>query len=113
MRSILLVIEEQQVNIDWGLTIGSQDFEKYYAATKLFEAHFVKADYLPGTDSSEEYIVLKEITFTGHQFLEGIRDDNAWKFIKDGAKGIGNFSIQVLAEFAKVYLAARLRAAIS
>ena len=58
------------------LAISSQDFPRYYVARKLAEHGFVRADSLPG-DADDEWITIEEMTATGHEFLETIRDPKA------------------------------------
>ena len=43
------------------------------------------------------------LTWQGHEFLNSIRDPEVWSKTKEGAKKVGNFSIQFIGEIAKAY----------
>ena len=73
--------------------------EEIYAAMKLNEAGFIEAKiqkYLDGNIT----ILIKSITWTGHQFLDNIRPKQSWDKVKDIAKKLGGASITLLAEIA-------------
>ena len=81
VRDVLLDAEE---NLSLFNSISSSDIQTrlskyshddiYYTCLKLNEAGFIKADfYLNGSAGIEE------ITYSGHLFLDNIRDNNVWK----------------------------------
>ncbi|HSI39854.1 MAG TPA: DUF2513 domain-containing protein [Xanthobacteraceae bacterium] len=41
------------------------------------------------------------LSWQGHEFLDNIRDDDVWNKTKDGAKRVGGFSLELIADLAK------------
>ena len=103
----LIFVREHQ-GPGWELAISSEDFASYYVARKLTKHGFVRANSLPG-DADDEWITIEEMTATGHEFLETIRDPKAWKATKAGARRVGNFSLGVLAAVAKSFTQAKIK----
>lgn len=46
---------------------------------------------------------IRTLTWTGHEFLDSVRDGDVWKHAKAGAKKAGNQSIAFTWELAKAY----------
>lgn len=90
VRSILLEIEESQ---EMGQELTDADFQTFdiysdisrnqfaYTLQKLNEANYIKAE-LYFRDDELQRIVVNEITFSGHEFLDTVRDDGIWKDTK-------------------------------
>ncbi len=49
------------------------------------------------------------ITWTGHEFLEAVRDPEIWRRTKAGAEKLGSWSIMLLADMAAGYIRAKAR----
>ena len=47
-------------------------------------------------------------TFSGHQYLENIRDPKIWKLVKEKASVVGSVSLPILAELASSMIKAKL-----
>ena len=56
-----------------------------YSCQKLIEANFIEAkpDYLTYKQDEITNIHFKAITYTGHQYLDSVRNDKIWQNIKD------------------------------
>ena len=44
---------------------------------------------------------ITELTFSGHNFLENIKNDNNWNKIKQKLNKIGSYSLDIIKEVAK------------
>lgn len=108
LRSILLKIEIEHMGPDWKWEISDRDYEQFYAATKLVEAGYIEVDNIGGTEHNEDFLVIKAMTVSGHQFLELIRDAKAWKYIKQGLKAARNASIKLILRYGEDYLLSRM-----
>lgn len=109
-REILLHIEHEQNGPGWEWGIGNlQDYKRYYVASKLYEAGLIKANELPGDQPEEDYLVITELTFAGHQALESIRDPKAWAAAKVVATSVGSFAVDTLMAAGRAYVGGRLR----
>lgn len=87
VRDLLILIEE---NLSYGyyMDMSSVELKEYsreiiiYTADKLLEAEYLignKQDYINATFPD---IRITSISWTGHQFLDNIRDDGVWKDTK-------------------------------
>lgn len=45
--------------------------------------------------------LVQRMTWWGYEFLDGIRDPAIWAETKEGAKRVGSFSLEVVADIAK------------
>lgn len=71
-----------------------------YTVLKLEEADLLNAKVIKAWGNSVVDIIIYDITFEGHEFLDNIRDDSNWKKVKDAAKAAGAFSINMLTQIA-------------
>lgn len=107
VRDILLSVEAKDFGkiftVDCLLEIlpQYQEDEITYACLKLGEAGMLDisaAKYLgsevPGIKS------IRELTYSGHQFLENIKSDNNWSKTKEIAKSVGSSSIDTVKQIA-------------
>jgi len=101
VRRLLLEIEEQHDGPDWEMSISNADYPRFYAASKLYEAGYVLALSLPGIEPDEGYLAVRELTFTGHDFLDTVRDEKVWAAVKSGSKSIGSASLETLVTVGK------------
>lgn len=119
VRAILLYLEENQTLDSFntpkqihsslivqeilkkeGMTAGYED-DLIYAIKQLYESRMISA--LNTSVSTGASYLITDITPSGHEFLENIRDDNTWKNVKNLASKVGNFSIKALSLISKVY----------
>lgn len=71
-----------------------------YTVVKLKEAGFLDVKVTRASGNILVDVRIYDITFTGHEFLNDIRDDNNWKKVKEIAKSVGAFSINMIAQIA-------------
>lgn len=55
----------------------------------------------PGSHPEQYRVNIRELTPSGHSFLENIRADTNWAKVKSVAKKAGSFSADVIVEIAK------------
>lgn len=87
IRDVLLYIEE---NLTYGYYIDFSDIEisdysredLLYTADKLLEAGYLDGTKKNYIGSIKPDIQITAITWSGHQFLDNIRDDGVWKDTK-------------------------------
>lgn len=71
-----------------------------YTVVKLKEAGFLDVKVTRASGNILVDVRIYDITFIGHEFLNDIRDDNNWKKVKEIAKSVGAFSINMIAQIA-------------
>lgn len=94
VRDVLLHIEE---NLTYGyyMDFSAVELKQYsqeeliYTADKLIEAEFICGSRKNYISNSLPDIRITSLTWSGHQFLDNIRDDGVWK---DTKKIISKFS---------------------
>ena len=101
VRSLLLKVEAEQRSLGWMLAIGSENFEQFYAATKLIEGGFLDGQVIAGMDEDEGEVMITSLTYRGHEFLDSVREPEVWSAAKAGAKKAGAFSLEILAAIAR------------
>jgi len=78
---------------------GIDDLE--YTCLKLFEAGML--DIITGHVMGRQMLSvgrILDITYTGHQFLENVRNEKVWNKTKKKAKAIGSFALDVISQIA-------------
>lgn len=83
-----------------------------YSLAKLKEAGYINADIPQCSNGQYEFYGIFDMTFSGHQFLESIRENKVWSRTKSivGKVGSGSFSLisqvasTILTEIANAYL---------
>lgn len=71
-----------------------------YTVVKLKEAGFLDVKVTKAFGNILVDVRIYDITFNGHEFLNDIRDDKNWKKVKEIAKSVGAFSINMIAQIA-------------
>ena len=67
----------------------------FYSLYNLDQAGYVRISTNSGSDSLC-FCVIHYMTYTGHEFLEKIRDPKAWRYVKGVGNAIGNFSLALI-----------------
>ena len=67
----------------------------YYTLFNLEQAGYIDLS-TRWSSGSVYYCHVNHMTFSGHEFLNSIRDEKHWKIIKSGISMIGNFSLAVI-----------------
>ena len=109
VRKIMLLIES---DISYNQSLGKEELlehpklqsftedEILYAVLRLDEAEFIKCDILPGNNSPIYHLSLNGLTWSGHEFLDNIRDNKVWAFVKQTASKTASASLPILAQLA-------------
>ena len=61
------------------------------------------------TDDDPYGFEVVELTPAGQEYLDCVRDPEAWRRVKEGARGIGDSSLDTLRDVAKAIVRAKLR----
>ena len=109
VRQIMLTIES---DIPYNQSLGKEKLlehpklqsftedEILYAILRLDEADFIKCDIAPGNNSLIYHLSLNCLTWSGHEFLDNIRDNKVWAFVKQTASKTASASLPMLAQLA-------------
>lgn len=104
IRDLLLYLEENLKLNDY-LSISNISLKNYsseellYTADKLYEAGYLKCSRKV-YDNTDLMIFVSSITYTGHQFLDNIRDDKVFAKTKSILSGFKSVSIEIISETA-------------
>jgi hypothetical protein len=106
VRTILLQVEERAANVASDLTItvvGHSSDEITYHVGLLHEAGLVHATVhvLIGGDAFHS---VQRLTWSGHEFLETVRDPEIWRRTKEGAAQVGGWSFGILKDLGAAYV---------
>lgn len=104
IRDLLLYLEESLKLNDY-LSISNISLKNYsseellYTTDKLYEAGYLKCSRKV-YDNTDLMIFVSSITYTGHQFLDNIRDDKVFAKTKSILSGFKSVSIEIISETA-------------
>lgn len=114
LREIVILIEaenEWQIENPWKIVsvTGYSNKEIQYHLRMLTERGFLhKESIIELTGDMSGAPVSKylpdALTFSGHEFLESVRDPEVWKKAKEGAKHVGGFSLSLVGALAKGFV---------
>ena len=101
VRDLLLYLEK---NLSYGndVKINNLVLKKYsqtdliYSTEKLNEAGYLNCMISKGI--TPPFILVKSITYSGHQFLDNIRDDSIWNKAKSILKPLKSVSIEIISQ---------------
>ena len=119
VRSVLLTVEKSKT-IDEELNINPvtvetifeqlpkyEDSEILYTIEKLKEAgyinaalHFAAGHFIDGTVSS--------ITYSGHEYLDNIREPEVWRKVKTMLKNAGAITLPLISQAAQMLIGSQL-----
>ena len=68
----------------------------YNTAEKLYEAGYIDCDIIKTLSSNQPQILIKEITWNGHELLDNIRDNSVWTKIKKKLSGFASVSLPII-----------------
>lgn len=105
IRDLLLYLEdnltyENRVTINYLSLKNYSTLDLVYTADKLLEANFITCIKSSYVDESGPMIIAKSITYSGHQFLDNIRDDKVFAKTKSIVSAFKSVSIEILSETA-------------
>ena len=107
VRNVLFTVEEHTNGIDkFNLSAANYrnyhllkdyDFIKvYYHIKQLVNGGFISEAAILETD----HVLIIDLTWEGHQFIENIRSDNIWNKVKQAAKSAGSYAVSILVQTA-------------
>lgn len=112
VRHLLLEVESNkklgepltEYNFKDNIIFGKYDFETImYTLLKLKEAGYINAQFSWSSGKIIAWII-NDITWSGHEFLDNIRDDKTWKEVKKVASKTSSMSLTLLNKLAFQYL---------
>ena len=113
VRDVLLYLEKN-LNYNeevFANNIGLKKYSKediYYTCEKLSEAGFLNVKIDKFIMSETPLIMIKSITYDGHQFLDNIRDPKVWRETKTKLKEIGGVSLNIISQVAAAVISQKL-----
>lgn len=67
-----------------------------YHSSQLHDAHFIsRLDLYPNNG------MLGKLTWSGHEYIDNIRDKTAWQMIKEGAFDLSSMSLNMVGQLSK------------
>lgn len=112
VRHLLLEIEANKKlgkpltehNFAHNYVFENYDFDTImYALLKLKEAGYINVSLRWSEGEIYDWLI-NDITWAGHEFLDNIRDDKTWKYVKDVAKKTSSMSVSLMGKLAFKYL---------
>lgn len=79
--------------------------EVIYTLVKLQEAGYISAEICRMESGHPDFLGIFEITFSGHQFLETIRDNRVWSKTKIVADKVGTKAFDFISKIASTVIA--------
>jgi hypothetical protein len=109
VRSLLLFLEarDDPSGIEAGdIRIGeATKAQVQYHLNLMFQAGLINGEPVRSTSSERLiYVIPFDLTWTGHEFLESVRDPEIWRQARSGASRAGTASIDFIWGLAKAAL---------
>ncbi len=107
VRDLLLQIEEFDQGYGGDVEIEARDHEPQVVAEHLrllLEARLIEGDAVPDDEYAFDHILPTRLTWSGHDFLETVRDPEIWKKTKEGALSAKGFTLDLLQDLAKGFI---------
>lgn len=106
VRNVLYTVENHTDGINF-FELNETNYKNYHLLTEynfiIVRYHvkqLINGGFISEAGAVGNQILIIDLTWNGHQFIENIRNDNNWNKIKNIAKKAGSFSISLLAEIA-------------
>lgn len=106
IREILLAVERLDTGKGEDVEVSVDDIEPHVLAAHvrlLAEAGFLDAHEIPDDADEFSHFIPTRLTWSGHEFLDLVRDPEVWRRTKAGAAKAGGAGIEFIWELAKVY----------
>lgn len=106
IRDILIAVESLDYGEQWAIDDlmdklpGYTEAELQYHCLQLIDAGFLDAITIQTLSSPLQICRIKDLTYSGHQFLADIRSDTTWNKTKQIAKNVGSESLHALKDIA-------------
>ncbi|MBY3122632.1 DUF2513 domain-containing protein [Rhizobium laguerreae] len=116
VRDLLLQIEEFDQGFGGDVEIEVGDHEPQVIAEHLrllLEARLIEGDAVPDDQYALDHIVPTRLTWSGHDFLDSVRDPEIWRKTKEGALSAKGFTLDLLRDLAKGFIKNRLKSGLA
>lgn len=106
----LMLFSEEVLNMRNYISCSALELPPYtndeliYTASKLIEAGYLEGKVLKFLDDGRDARI-SSITWSGHEFLDTIRDDGVWKSTKEKLSKFSSVSIGFISDLASQILA--------
>jgi hypothetical protein len=111
VRKILLA-SETAANGENDFFFVSDEYNKWFVSEhirSMQNAGLIEAEALPDTeDPFIQHWRIDRLTWSGHDFVESVRDDETWAKTKEGVLAAKGWTFDLLREFAKGFLKKKL-----
>ena len=107
LRQLLLQIEEIDRGFGGDVAIEAEGYEPQVIAEHfrlLLEAGLIEGEAIPDDEYAFDHIEPSRLTWSGHDFLDSIRDPEIWKKTKEGAFSAKGFTLDLLQDLAKGFI---------
>lgn len=107
VRDLLLQIEEFDQGYGGDIEIEAGDEKPEVVAEHLrllLEAKLIEGDAVPDDEYAFDHILPTRLTWSGHDFLETVRDPEIWSKTKEGALSAKGFTLDLLQDLAKGFI---------
>lgn len=81
-----------------------------YTLAKLSEGKYINADVQRFPNGQYDFYGIYDMTFSGHQFLAKIRDEQQWGAVKKGLSAVRNYSLSAISSISEGITAAAINA---
>ncbi|MBO4815423.1 MAG: DUF2513 domain-containing protein [Clostridia bacterium] len=113
VRDLLLYLEEN-LNYNNEVRLNQLNLKDYsredllYTAQKLIEADYINCVTSRHYTNNLPFILVKSITFKGHEFLDTIRDKTIWENTKSKASKFTSISLPIIQQLATSLIKSQL-----
>jgi hypothetical protein len=107
IRELLLQIEEFDQGLGGDVEIKAGLSEARVVAEHLrllLEAGLIEGNAVPDDEYAFDHILPTRLTWSGHDFLDTVRDPEIWKKTKEGAISAKGFTLDLLQDLAKGFI---------
>jgi hypothetical protein len=113
LRQLLLLIEDKADGLDNEIDIEISGVGPQVVAEHLrllVEARLIDGLIVPDGSELFDHVEPTRLTWTGHDFLDNIRDPEIWKRAKAGAVAARGLSFELLGDIAKGFIRKQVEA---
>ena len=125
VRSVMLVMERDlSFTVDGDVLVPNRltleqidsllpEFSKediFYAIYNLNQAGYLDVSILRTSGGGVYNCTVKDITYTGHEFLNKIRDEKRWAKVKSAANAVRDYSLSAISAIAEGVTSAAISA---
>lgn len=113
LRQLLLHIEEQDDGTDREIDVQVNGIQPEVVAEHLrmlMEAKLIEGVTVPDGSETFDHVEPTRLTWSGHDFIETVRDPEIWKKTKEGAIAARGFTFELLADLAKGFVKKQVEA---